>query len=55
MIPFPVYIIPFPVSEKHFGFVGPNGVTLAKEFFDPMTGKGRNNSIFWLDNSISCF
>jgi hypothetical protein len=31
------------------------GILLLKKFFDSMTGKGRNNSISCLDNSISCF
>jgi hypothetical protein len=33
IIPFPVKIIPFPVSEYHFGIVGTNGDTYVKEFF----------------------
>ena len=33
MIPFPVWIIPFLISEKHVESGGPNGVTLAKEVF----------------------
>jgi hypothetical protein len=31
------------------------GILLFKKFFDLMTGKGRKNSIFRLDDSISCF
>jgi hypothetical protein len=33
IIPFPVKIIPFPVSENHFGIIGPNGDTYVKEVF----------------------
>jgi hypothetical protein len=33
IVPFPVYIIPFPVSENHFEIIRPNGETFVKEVF----------------------
>ena len=55
IIPFPVWIIPFPVMKTILESLKQMGILLLKKFFDPMTGKGKNNSLSCLDNSISIF
>ena len=42
--------VEFPISKS----LDQMGIFLLKKFFDPMTGKGRNNSISCLGDSISC-
>ena len=58
IIPFPVWMIPFPVLKVlqiDFELLVINEKHLVKEVFDQRPGNGRNNSISFLDNSISCF
>ena len=55
IIPFPVWMIPFPVLKTNFEPFGSNKKHFVKKVLDQRLGSGRNNSISCLDNSISCF
>ena len=55
MIPFPVWIIPFPVLRIDFEPFGLNEKYFVKGVFDKSPVSKINNSISCLDNSISCF
>ena len=55
IIPFPVWIIPFPVFKTRFKLVDKILKHFVKEVFDQSSGNRRINSISCLDNSISCF
>ena len=55
IIPFSVWIIPFPVLKINFEQFGTNERYFVKEVFDPRPESGRNNYISCLDNSISYF
>ena len=55
MIPFPVWIIQFPVLKINFEPHGKNEGHFVKEVFYQRPGSLKNNSIFCSHNSISCF
>ena len=48
IIPFPVWVILFPVLKTNFELLGKYGENVVKKFFDQRPGSVRNNS-------ISCF
>ena len=54
IIPFLVWIIPFPVCKLDLHSLVKMVNILFKQFFDPRSGNRRNHSISCLDNSISC-
>ena len=55
IIPFPAWIIQFPVLKINFETLGTNEKGIVREVFDKRPGSLRNNSVSCLDKSISCF
>ena len=54
IIKFPVWIIPFPVLKINFELLGMNEKHFVKEVFWSQAWNRINNSISFLENSISC-